>query len=213
MKKPAVLSVFLFFISFVSFAQEQPDPSIYPPQTFVWCGIDFSKAKFIGSDGFTNPQDIQSRFFHSWNNLMLSEQEKYNFRAAYSKPNQVNDFSVVNRRNQLPEASELVINQDYTFEEGTVESVISDYDLTEQKEGLGIVYVVESFNKLTNLSHIHVVFFDVASKNILWNARYTTRPGGFGLRNYWARAILETIEASGMDYKKFMQGYHKKKKD
>ncbi len=212
MKTSFLLSLLLFSISTYNlFGQSKPDPAIFPPETFVWCGIDFSHARLIGSQGFTNPEDIQARYFDQWNVLMLNEQDKYNFRTAYSKPNQISDFSVVNRRNQIPDASSLVINQDYAFEDVTVENAISDYDLADHKEGLGLVYVIESFNKTTNMAHIHVVFFDIASKNILWNAKYTTSPGGFGLRNYWAHAILEAIEMSGSDYKKAMQAYHKAK--
>lgn len=213
MKTRLLLPLLFVLISpFTVLSQAAPNPAVFPPQTFVWCGIDFSNARLIGTEGFTNPHDIQSNYFDKWNMLMLDEQDKYNFRTAYGKPNQITDFSVVTRRNQIPDANKLVINQDYAFEDVTVENMISDYDLADHKEGLGLVYVVESFNKTTNLAHIYVVFFDIGSKNILWNAKYTTTPGGFGLRNYWARAILEAIEMSGSDYKKAMQAYHKGKR-
>ena len=137
-----------------------------------------------------------------WNNLILNESDKYNLKEAYQKSKQTDDLSVANRRNKEVKADELVINEPYAFESGTLEEIIADYDLKEAKDGLGLVYVVESFNKTREEGVIYVVFFDIASKEILWQEKYSSKPGGFGVRNYWARTINNTIKESGKDYEK-----------
>ncbi len=198
--KKLTFALLLLTISTLSFAQ--PDPKVFSTTEFVWAGIDFSKAKMIGPEGFTNPNDIADNFLISWNNLIISESDKYNFKEAYEKSKQIDDLSVANRRNETVEADELVINEPYAFESGTLEEIIADYDLEEANDGLGLVYVVESFNKTKEEAVIYVVFFDIASKEILSQEKYVGKPKGFGLRNYWAGAIHSIIKASGKDYQK-----------
>jgi hypothetical protein len=48
-------------------------------------GLDFSKIKMIGSEGFTNPTDIVDRFFFEWNNMMFDEKSKYNVKKVFNK--------------------------------------------------------------------------------------------------------------------------------
>ena len=72
-------------------------------------------------------------------------------------------------------------------------------------EGLGLVYVVEALNKTEEKAVVHVVFFDVASKEILWTKEYTEKPRGFGFRNYWAGAFYKTMDVSGDDFQKAMK--------
>jgi hypothetical protein len=187
-------------ISTLAFAQ--PDPKVFASTEIVWCGLDFSKAKCIGSEGFTDPDDVKDRFFSAWNNLIISESDKYNFKEAYQKSKQIDDLSVANRRNELPDADELVINEPYSFESGTLEEIIADYDLEEANEGLGLVYVVEALNKTNEEGVMYVVFFDIASKEILWESKYSSPPRGFGLRNFWAGSVYKTLKDSGKDYEK-----------
>ena len=203
MKKNLILSLFLLINVSTVFAQ--PDSEVFTTPDFVWCGLDFSQAKLIGAEGFSDPQDIKDRFFNAWNNLILTESDKYDLKKAYEKNNQITDLSVVNRRNEKPDADELVINEDYELPDGALKKIISDYNLEKANKGLGLVYVVESFNKTRTEGVMYVVFFDIASKKILWQSKYASKPGGFGVRNYWARSVLETIKSSGKDYEKSLR--------
>lgn len=200
MKKQLLLILFVACSFFaVNTASAQAD--LYDTQV-VWCGFDFSNAKCIGSDGFTNPQDVKDRFFGAWNDLILAESDKYDVKKFYGKETQINDLSVVSERNEIPEADELVIDEPYAFEEGQLENIIQQYELSEAQEGLGLVYVIESLNKTEQQAVINVVFFDIASNDILWTKKYATKAGGFGLRNYWAAAFRKAMETSGKEFVK-----------
>lgn len=185
---------------FMAFMPSDPDDKIFSTDEIVWAGIDFSEAKLIGSEGFTNPYDVKNRFFNSWNNLILTESDKYNIKEFYKKDKVINDLSVVNERNEMPDPDDLVINESYSFENGTVESIVKAYDLEKKEEGVGLVYIVESFDKTGVMATINVVFFDIGSKKVLWKEQYHEKPGGFGLRNYWAGAILKVMKRSKEDY-------------
>lgn len=195
-----------------SLAFTAPDDKVFSTQEIVWCGLDFSAAKLIGSEGFSNPVDVKERFFDSWNQLVLEESAKYNPQKFYLKNKQINDLSVVNERNDMPDVSELVYNDSYTFESGQLEEIVKSYELEMASEGLGLVYVVEALNKIQQVAVIHVVFFDISSKGILWTKRYHATPRGFGLRNYWAGAIYKVMQNSGKDYQAALKTYQKSKK-
>jgi len=204
------LSIFsILSICLLAFIQAEPDAKVFSANEIVWAGIDFSEAKMIGSEGFSDPTDVKDRFFESWNNLVLNESDKYDIKKFYLKDKVVNDLSVVSERNEIPSVDELVINSDYTFEDGQLEKIVSAYDLEEAEDGVGLVYIVESFSKTQQQATIHVVFFDIASKDILWSQEYEGKAGGFGFRNYWAGAILKVMQASEKDYEKALKKHRK----
>lgn len=92
-----VFSISILAFSLSVIGQEKPDPGIFEQDEFVWCGLDFSEAQFVGSEGFTNPHDIVTNYFHKWNYLMLAESDKYNFREAYDKTTQIDDLSLAKK--------------------------------------------------------------------------------------------------------------------
>ncbi|UII34781.1 hypothetical protein LVD17_13280 [Fulvivirga ulvae] len=184
---------------------------LYESSEFVWCGLDYSHVKCIGRDGFNEPYEVKHKYFDAWNELVLAEADKYDLQEAYYKSRQITDLSVVDRRNDIPDVDKLVINDSYQFEKGKLQEIIKDYDLEKSDEGLGLVYVVESLNKYRQTAVIYVVFFDIASKEILWNKSYTTDARGFGFRNYWARTIYNTMNESGEDFKADQKPYKRDK--
>jgi len=204
MKRALLISLFCTSV-FFAFAQSNPDPKIFAADEIVWAGLDFSEARLIGSEGFSDPYDIKDRFFNSWNNLILAESDKYNVREFYQKSKVINDLSVVNERNETPDPDELVINESYSLDQGTIASMVKSYDLEKKDEGVGLVYIVESFDKTGVMATVDVVFFDIRTKEILWQEQYHEKPGGFGLRNYWAGAIMKVMKGSKEDYEKAKQ--------
>lgn len=184
-------------------AQKAPfgHPRISEASSIVWFGLDFSKAQLIGSEGFSDPVDIKTRFFDKWNRLIIDEADKYNFRSAFQKENLEYDLSVVEERNKLPEADELVINQEYSLSREDAEAAVKQYKSTEFTEGLGLVFVIESFNKTESEGTMWVTFFDIATSEIILMEHYTGKAGGFGLRNFWARSVYEVIEKLEKNYK------------
>ena len=129
--------------------QAQPfgDSRIKRESKLVFYGLDFSEAKLIGSEGFADPADIKNRFFDMWNRLMVNEADKYNFKEAFKMDEQEYDLSVIEERNQIPEAEDLVIDGEHEITEEVVRKVISQYRGSEISEGLGLVMIIESFNK------------------------------------------------------------------
>ncbi|WMJ72383.1 hypothetical protein RCC89_04290 [Cytophagaceae bacterium ABcell3] len=179
-------------------------------QNVIWFGIDFSNARLIGSYGFSDPEKIRDTYFPAINNLVLSEPKKYNLEKYYKLPKVRHDLSVVKERNKSINMDESIIDDFFTFEEGQLEKVVREYVSEQHTTGTGILYVVEALNKTQATGHIHVVFFDIASKEILWTKKYEQLVTGFGFRNYWASSVYRAMKASGKDYRKFQRKQRKK---
>ena len=205
----STIFIALVFISFLNSYGQEGNKLLFESTEVVWCGLDYSMVKCIGGYGFNEPDQIKNKYFEGWNQLMLAEPSKYNFKEAYDIDSQITDLSVVERRNDIPEIDSLVINEEYHFEPGAIKNVIKDYNLKKAKEGLGLVYIVESLDKTKIQSTIYVVFFDIATKEILWGRKYTHEAKGFGFRNYWAYPIYSTIKASGNMFRKEKKKYLK----
>ncbi len=46
------------------------------------------------------------------------------------------------------------------------------------------------------------MFFDIATKEILWQQKLEARVTGFGFRNYWVSSVLETLRQDSFNYGK-----------
>lgn len=187
MKKITIL--LLFITSTVAALRAQTSVK---DKSITFYGLDFSKARMVGTDGFTNPSDIVNRIFGEWNSLLVNERTKYDVEFAFGKSEVKYSFDIVSRRNLSVNPNELVTNNSYGFDEKTVASVIKGYSTKEK--GLGIVLVVEKFDKTQELASVFVTYFDIASKKVLLTERMTAKPVGFGIRNYWAGAIAKILK-------------------
>lgn len=161
-------------------------------KSITFFGLDFSKCKMVGTDGFSNPSDITGRMFGEWNNLIVNEKAKYDVKYAFNKTEVTYDFSIVEKRNATVKAAELVTNNSYQIDAKTVGTVIKGY--TGKTKGLGIVLVVEKFDKTEELASVFVTYFDIAGRKVLLTERVTAKPVGFGFRNYWAGAIAKILK-------------------
>jgi hypothetical protein len=200
------LSTFFMLAAFTAL-QAQPfgDKKMAEPSTVVWYGLDFSAVKLIGSEGFSDPYDIKNRFFRAWNRLIVDEADKYNIKKTFRKTGLEYETTVVEERNKLPNENELVTENDYSLKEDDVKKIVKKYKSDKFKEGLGLVFVMESFNKRAQSGHMWVTFFDIASGEVILTRRYSGDARGFGLRNYWAGSVYDVFEQLESDYGKWQK--------
>ncbi len=207
MKKLMLILICLVLSGQVLQSQETKD--IFTSKEAIWYGLDFSKIKLIGSEGFTDVAKIEDVYFSSWNNLIINESAKYNLQLMFHKDTVLFDLSVVEKRNKLPEADELVINNDtYSLNKNTIAKIIKKYN-TKEKQGLGIVFIMESFDKPKKLGIMWVAFFDIASKTVLLTERLNGKAGGIGFINYWARTYYNVmVKIHKTEYQKWEKEYN-----
>lgn len=88
----------------------------------------------------------------------------------------------------------------FLMDKKTVSKVISKLGHGEKTEGIGVTFVVESFNKSTDEASIYVTVFDIKTKNVLILERIIGKPMGIGLRNFWAGAVKHVIKQITTEY-------------
>lgn len=198
--------VFIFLALFILQVKAQ-DKSRILGDSIVWFGIDFTKARMIGE--FSNLRGIDDEkpklkdgMIPAWNTLILNEQKKYDICKFFHKTNVYFDMNPVTKNNSLINEAQLSTPNEYTFKnpEETIAEVVKALPAGEKASGLGLVFVVESFNKVQDLSHIYVTFFDITTKQLIYSQKISKKPHGVGLRNFWAGGIFDTMKSVDADF-------------
>ena len=194
MKKFLLIIGFYIAISFQINAQHNTS-EIFEGNEITWYGLDFSNVRLIGAIGFKNPKKIKSYYFDAWNSLIIKENKKYKLDKFFHKESVKQNLGIVKDRNDLPNLDELVIETEYAFNAEKVVQIISEYD-SGDKEGLGLVFILESLNKYKEKAFIWVTFFDIQTKRVILTERLDGKAGGYGFRNYWAGAYHKVMKSA-----------------
>lgn len=192
----------------VSFLQAQKTighAKIKNAAEFVWFGIDCSEMQCVGRSGFTDPDDIAKRMTHAWNDLFISEHNKYNVNERFKKKSFLYDLVSAESQNDKVVADDLIVAKAKEFDRSTIDAIVQNYSSEEYQDGLGLVFIVEKLDKIESLAKVHVTFFDIASKEVVQVVKYSGEARGFGFRNYWAGAYYNILENLGDDYKKWLK--------
>jgi len=205
MKTLAVLFFSLVLAGVSAQSDQIGNTRIQRANAVVWFGVDFTQAYLVGREGFTNPDEIVRIYWDSWNDLILNEADKYDIPGALMKSKSEYDLSTVRERNKTISADGLVKDKPHSISKDDVAAVVSAYSSKDYADGVGLVFVVENFNKLSTEATIWVAFFDISSHELVQTKRFTAGPRGFGFRNYWAGAIYDVIDQMGADYKKWVK--------
>lgn len=159
----------------------------------TWIGIDYTKAKFVGSAGFTDPSDLP-RFLLAWNDFVITEPDKYDVKKALGTSNVTIDLSHTYQKNETIDTEAMVQEEDFQLSREEAEAVAKSYDLS-GLSGTVALLVAECYNKKRLEGSHWLVMIDAQTSEILSAERFVEKPGGFGLRNYWARTIYGLLKS------------------
>jgi hypothetical protein len=208
MKK--LLIILFLGLSFSSFSQKRYSAKdIFKQESIVWYGVDYTNAKFIGSFsqfkgiGWVNGYDLRDKYFPAWNYLPIKEHEKYNVAKFLKKDKQINDLNSVETLNHEVDPFVLIQQEDYTLEESSLDSMVAKYESVEKNEGIGVVLITEKYDQIQKMASYYIVFFDIASKEILMHDKFSAEPGGAGVKGYWGNTIYETLKQASGKYGKW----------
>ena len=187
--QPIVLMLSILLTSPV-FGQDKGD--VFNPSTEVtWLGLDFSGAKFIGDRERLGSESDIRHLLDAINELMINEADKYNVAAAIQKQTVDNEIDVTMEHNAELDVLAMISadGKDHVhLNRSLVEEIISSYDF-KGKSGIGLIFNVESFNKLLEEGSFWITFVNMGSKEVLFTERVTAPPSGFGMRNFWAGSV------------------------
>jgi len=208
MKKLLLLAFVLFHAGSVSADNTMAD-LFNGKAKLTFLGLDFTQAKYVGRVGFTDPTAIQNQHMVSWNNLIEMEPKKFSLQKAFNlKDDQyVSKVEDMVKFNKAANVADNITETEAVLTEDDVKKSVSKYSLSE-KDGIGVVYVVESLSKTAEKLTVWVTFIDLSTKKVLYTEKVEGKAGGFGFRNYWAGGVYKINEAIDSKlYKKWSKTY------
>jgi len=207
MKK--IIFILLSVVSF-SILSQNTAKEIFSFNTVVWYGLNFTKAKMIGQfdqamgAGAASGNDLKNKWIPAWNSIILTEPKNFKIKEAFKKDEVFYDIAANEKLNANINSEELMTFNSYKFDDAqkTVKEIVSKLKGGERTEGIGVTFIVESFNKSLDEAVFYVTVFDIKTKNILIIEKIIGKPVGIGLRNFWAGAVKHVIKQITTDYYK-----------
>jgi len=165
---------------------------IFSKKEVIWYGFDFTNIKMIGSSGFKNPEDIVKTFFSAWNNIVFDELQKFNIMKLMRMKNVKYSLGMLKEMNSRVDPAQLVINNEYSVPREKIDEIVKSYNPPDQK-GIGLVFIMESFNYNEKKGYMWVTFFDISTKTVLLTEKMIGDAGGSEFRNYWIKSIYNVL--------------------
>ncbi len=206
--------IILFLLCFTQWVYAQRAREVFNPNFPVtWLGLDFSQARFIGDQAKFKTILSAQNLFDALNDLMLSEKDKFDVGKMLGKQKITFKLDVTRAHNTRLDVASLLADSLGThnhLKPGDIETIVQGYDF-EGNSGIGLMFNMESFNKILSEALIWVTFINMDTKEVLFTEKLGQEPGGFGLRNYWAGAIYDMMKrVRKTEFKKWQLKYGSK---
>ena len=206
--------IILFLLCFAQWVFAQRARDVFNPNFPVtWLGLDFSQSRFIGDQAKFKTIFNAQNLFDALNDLMLSEKDKFDVGKMLGKQKLTFKLDVTIAHNSRLDIASLLADSLGThnhLKPGDIETIVQGYDF-EGNSGIGLMFNMESFNKILSEALIWVTFINMDTKEVLFTEKLGQEPGGFGLRNYWAGAIYDMMKrVRKTEFKKWQLKYGSK---
>ena len=187
-------------IVLTSFADKRRD-IIHSDQAITWLGLDFTMTRFIGSAtqykemGEITPEAFRDKYVNAWNELFVNEPKKFDV-AKYVHRASVRfalDVSYAANNRMRGDVFSEDPNDYLRLTEADITKAVKKYDFKGQS-GTGMLVFIEGMSKGREEASGWITFVDMDSKTVLQTVRAHGAAGGFGFRNYWAKAFLNILK-------------------
>jgi hypothetical protein len=197
----SLLCLALLLVSAFTVHAQNGNDILNSDQPITWLGLDFTQARFIGSAnqfkdaGEVTVDAVKNKYIPGWNELFINEQKKYDV-AKYARRMSVSyALDVTSRANNKVGGTFFSMNPgDFSrLTEADIAKVVKKYDFM-GKKGVGMLIFIEGMSKGADAASGWITFVDMGKKTVLQTRRVTGKAGGFGFRNYWAKAFLNILK-------------------
>jgi len=165
----------------------------------TFLGIDYSHIKLIGemaqfnSAGQVSGNQIIDDYFPAWNQLFINEQKKYDMAKALNQNNVIYDVVFFEKQNKATNAKTLFAENNPNYTDAEIKKFVEGNKYS-AKTTYVAYFIAEAYNKGLEEAVYHFVVVDTKSKAIIASEKYVTKPGGFGIKNYWASSYYKILK-------------------
>lgn len=188
MKKKILFSLLLLFSMLVVNAKSTESVYVY--------GVDYSSVKVYGAE---ETEDQFKNAFEGINLLLMNEAKKYDFTDIVGENNKLKLEMILNSTKECDFSNIKTLDKD--IEPINIAEKIKNYPIKETS-GEGFIVIATLLDKSANKATYKVILFDVETREILKEEEFTSKAGGFGLRNFWAKTIYSLTKKFEFDKKK-----------
>lgn len=180
---------------------------VFKTNELVYFGLDFYKAKLIGSFdegmgvGMRDGRKLKANLIPKWNMLIAGNPKKFKIKEAFNKSILKYDIGPVMKRNESIDADMLLGYNDYMMTLEDVKMEVKELSMGDFNTGVGVVFIVNNFNKIEKKASVNIVFFDIPTKEVYFSEVVEGEPGGPSLLHHWANAVNDIINK--IDRKKY----------
>lgn len=157
----------------------------------TWLGADFSHVKIVGNLDCTAAR-FATEIVPAINDVVVMEPKKYDFAKYLNKAAFFADNSAVSKSNAAIKPDDMLQDTTVELKESDISNIVEKYDL-KSKEGIGVVFIYESVSKTHLQAVIYLTYLKMPEGKLIFSKKVTAKPGGFGLRNYWAATIFNVL--------------------
>ena len=195
MKNTLLILGLLLMISLKGISQSSTNTE---GKNLIFYGIDYTETYFLTPLDFPNTADLKEKIT-AWNDLILTERDKYSIQKYFNKPNVEYQFNMIKALNKnIDIESHLTTDPSKVafLNEEKVAEIVNKYDTGDDKE-FGLIFIAESYDKPNEQGAYWVTFFNASTKEVIKTRRFVGKGKGFGLRNYWANSYQDVIKDAG----------------
>jgi hypothetical protein len=171
----------------------------------TWLGMDFTQAKFIGSEAAYKNEVINAEFVEkyipAWAGLFLTEPKTYNPAKAVHRDSVSFAYGVTEAVNSKIAKNFFDENPSHfnTLKEADISKLVSNYDFQGHK-GIGMMFFVDGLSKARREAGVWVTFVNMNDKTVLLTVYRSGGSRGFGFRNYWAHSWYNILKGFGGEF-------------
>nr|AUN35639.1 hypothetical protein [uncultured bacterium] len=206
LNKLSWLIAVLFFLNVKSVTAQTKEDLTNGTAEITWLGMDFTQTKFIGAAsqfkdaGEITNAEMRDRYATGWNQLFINEQKKYDVAKQVHRTEVKYAIDVTQKTNSGIK-TDFFSNDpaDYMrLDASKVEALVKKYDF-QGKKGIGLMFFIEGMSKGQDQASAWVAYVNMDNKTVIMSKHLTGKAGGFGFKNYWAKAFYNILKDS--DYK------------
>lgn len=206
LNKLSFLIACILFLSVKSVSAQTKEELFAGTVDVTWLGMDFTQVKFIGSAtqfkdaGEITNADFRDRYINGWNQLFINEQKKYDVAKQVHRTEVKYALDVTEKTNNgiKKDFFSNDPNEYNSLDAAKVEALVKKYDY-QGKKGIGLIFFIEGMSKGKDQASAWVAYVDMTGKKVIMSQHITGKAGGFGFKNYWAKAFYNILKDS--DYK------------
>jgi len=195
-RKGLVLAILIISMNNFGFSQSRQDIFIRTGAKIVWMGLDFTQVRMVGPLGTVDKDELLP-LFDKINMIVISERTKYNFKAALRKDEIPYNLEIVSKLNSEIDPGKAIAyasnDEGGRLNEESISVLVKQYRI-ENAEGIGLVFFMETLDKVKEKGTMWVTFFNLADRNVLFTERMSGVAGGITFRNHWSRPVFEVID-------------------